>query len=45
MDLWNEFAVICIEIFNFKNSRHFHPFYVIDFNFAKAKRNGPPFEL
>jgi len=34
--LWNDFVVICIKIFNFKNSKKYDRFYVIDFNFAKV---------
>jgi len=37
--------VICIQIFKFKGSQHFHRFYVIGFNFAKIYRNGPPLRL
>jgi len=40
-----EFAAICIKVFNFKSSQHFHRIYVIDLNFAKTYRNGPPLKL
>jgi len=31
--------VICIKIYNFKGSKKYDRFYVIDFNFAKVNRN------
>jgi len=40
-----EFLVICIKVFNFKSSKHFHRIYVIDLNFAKTYRNGLPLKL
>jgi len=45
MGMWNDYVFICINKYNFKGSKKYDRFYVIDFNFAKAYRNGPPFHL
>jgi len=45
MGLWNDYVVICISKYNFKGSKKYDRFYVIDFNFAKVYRNGPSFHL
>jgi len=45
MGLWNDFLVIWIKIYNLKGIKKYDRFYVIDFNFAKVHRNGPPLHL
>jgi len=45
MGLWNYNVVIWIKIYNFKGSKKYDRFYVIDFNFAKVYRNGTPLYL
>jgi len=45
LKLWNDYVVICIKIYNFKGSKKYDRFYVIDFYFAKVHRNGPSFHL
>jgi len=35
MGLWNDYVVICINIHNYKGSKKYDGFYVIDFNFEK----------
>jgi len=45
MGLLNDYVVICINKYNFKGSKKYGRFYVIDFNFAKAYRNGLSFHL
>jgi len=32
--LWNGYVAICIKIYNFKGSKKYDRFYVIDFNFV-----------
>jgi len=36
MGLWNDYVGICIKIYNFKGSKKYDRFYVIDLNFANA---------
>jgi len=43
--LWNDYVAICIKIYNFKGSKKYDRFYVIDFNFVKVYRNGPSLHL
>jgi len=45
MGLWNDYVVICINIYNFNGSKKYDRFYVIDINFAKVYWNGPSFHL
>jgi len=35
MGLWNDYVVICINKYNYKGSKKYDGFYVIDFNFEK----------
>jgi len=39
------YVLIGIYIYNFKGRKKYDRLYVIDLNFAKAYRNGPPFHL
>jgi len=45
MGLWNDYVVIGIKIYNLKGSKKHDRFYVIDLNFAKVYRIGPPFHI
>jgi len=36
MGFWNEYVLICINIYNFKGIKKYDRFYVFDFNFAKV---------
>jgi len=45
MGFWYDYVVICIKKYNFKGSKKYDRFYVIDLNFAKFYRNGPSLHL
>jgi len=34
--LWNDYVAIGFKVYNFKGSKKYDRFYVIDFNFAKV---------
>jgi len=36
MGLWNDYVVICIKIYNFKGTKKYNRFYVINLNFCEG---------